>query len=66
MNYRAEKSAVIPDVCLGADQRMACNPHERYQNGFTSRVVRTYDKEQLARALAESRRQRIEEREGEN
>jgi hypothetical protein len=66
MNYRAGKSAVIPDICLTEDRRLACNPHERYHNGFTSRVVRTYDKEQLARALAESRRQRIEEREGEN
>jgi len=66
MNYRSEKTVIMPDVCLGEDPRFTCSPHERYQNGFTSRVVRTYDKEQLAHALAESRRQRIEEREGEN
>ena len=63
MNYRAEKSLVTPDVSLGEDRRQTCSPHHRYQNGFTSRVVRTHGNEQFAQALAETRRQRIEERE---
>jgi len=63
MNYRGGKSAVMPDVSLGSDHRLTCNPHERYQNGFTASVVRTHDNEQFAKSLAEARRQRIEERE---
>ena len=65
MNYRAEKTLVTPDVSLGEDRRSTCSPHERYQNGFNSSVVRTHDNEQFAQALAETRRQRIEERERE-
>jgi len=65
MNYRVGKSLVTPDVSLGEDLRFTCSPHERYQNGFTSKVVRTHGNEQFALALAETRRQRVEERERE-
>lgn len=65
MNYRAEKTLVTPDVSLGEDRRLTCSPHERYQNGFTSKVVRTHGNEQFAQALAETRLQRVEERERE-
>jgi len=62
MNYRGGKSSVMPEISLGHDQRLTCNPHERYQHGFTSGVVQTHNNEQFAKALAEARRQRIEER----
>jgi hypoxanthine phosphoribosyltransferase len=42
MTYRAAKSVVKPDVVfLDAEEYLMVHPHERYQNGYTSNVVKT-------------------------